>query len=385
MSTVLLVTVDLGGNIPPAIGIAAELARRGHRVVVHADPAVRARAVAAGCDFRPADGVSYDPLVARGTVRTLREITRLFGDRSRGRSAVEAARSVGADVVLVDALLLGAAAEVEAAGLPTVLLGHTTWEYLRRNFGPGPVDALLRMRGAAPMPIVEAAARILLLTDGTLDPAEPLPGNAVRVGAVLQDGDAASAPTEPPTVLVSLSSIWYPGMGEALQRVLDGLAPLPVRLEVTTGRTIAADRLRIPGNAVVHAFADHAPLLATASAVVGHGGHATTTRALAHGVPILVLPMHPMLDQPMIGRAVAASGAGLTLPKSAPPEAIRTAVERLLGEPAFARSAARVGAVLRAHDGAVAGADEIERVAAQSRPVRLQASSDSPPPLSSSK
>jgi UDP:flavonoid glycosyltransferase YjiC (YdhE family) len=378
MSTVLLVTVDLGGNVPPAIGIAAELARRGHRVVVHGDPAVRPRAVAAGCEFQQADGVSYDPLVARGTVRTLREITRLFADRSRGRSAVEAARSVGADVVLVDALLLGAAAEVEAAGLPTVLLGHTTWEYLRRNFGPGPVGALLRMRGAAPMPIVEAAARILLLTDGSLDPAERLPGNAVRVGAVLQDGDAASVPGEPPTVLVSLSSIWYPGMRVVLQRVLDGLAPLPVRLEVTTGRALTADQLRVPTNAVVHAFADHAPLLAAASAVVGHGGHATTTRALAHGVPILVLPMHPMLDQPMIGRAVAASGVGLTLPKSARPDAIRKAVERLLGDPAFARAAGRLGAGLRARDGAVAGADEVERVVAQSRPVRLQASSDSP-------
>ncbi len=384
MSTVLLVTVDLGGNIPPAIGIAAELARRGHRVVVHADEPVRARAAAAGCDFRRADGVAYDPLIARGTVRTLREITRLFADRSRGRSAVEAARSVGADVVLVDALLLGAAAELEAAGLPTVLLGHTTWEYLRRSFGPGPVGALLRMRGASPLPIVDRAARVLLLTDGSLDPADPLPRNAVRVGAVLQDRDAASTPGEPPTVLVSLSSIWYPGMREVLQRVLDGLAPLPVHLEVTTGRTIAPDELRVPANAVVQPFTDHAPLLAAASAVVGHGGHSTTTRALEHGVPILVLPMHPMLDQPMIGRAVAASGAGLTLRKSASPAAIRDAVERLLRDPAFARAAGRLGAALRGHDGAVAGADEIERVAAQSRPVGLQASSDSPP-LSSSK
>jgi UDP:flavonoid glycosyltransferase YjiC (YdhE family) len=385
MSTVLLVTVDLGGNIPPAIGIAAELARRGHRVVVHADEAVRARAAAAGCEFLPAEGVAYDPLVARGTIRTLREITRLFADRGRGRSAVDAARTVGADVVLVDALLLGAAAEVEAAGLPTVLLGHTTWEYLRHNFGGGPVTALLRMRGAAPMPIVERATRILLLTDRSLDPADPLPGNAVRVGAVLQDHDAASAAAEPPTVLVSLSSIWYPGMREALQRVLDGLAPLPVRLEVTTGRTISREGLRVPPNATVHAFADHAPLLAGASAVVGHGGHATTARALAHGVPILVLPMHPMLDQPMIGRAVAAAGAGLTLRKSAAPDAIRGAVQRLLDDPAFAAAARRIGARLRAEDGAVAGADEVELVVAQSRPVRLHASSDSPPPLSSSK
>ncbi len=32
MANILFVTADLGGNVPPAIGIAAELRRRGHRV-----------------------------------------------------------------------------------------------------------------------------------------------------------------------------------------------------------------------------------------------------------------------------------------------------------------------------------------------------------------
>jgi UDP:flavonoid glycosyltransferase YjiC (YdhE family) len=41
-------------------------------------------------------------------------------------------------------------------------------------------------------------------------------------------------------------------------------------------------------------------------------------------------------------------------------------VQRLLDDPSFARAASRIGAELRARDGAVAGADEIERVAAHS-------------------
>ncbi|HEY8317967.1 MAG TPA: nucleotide disphospho-sugar-binding domain-containing protein [Amnibacterium sp.] len=369
MSTVLVVTVDLGGNVPPVLGVAAELARRGHRVVLHADEAVRSRAADAGCELLVAEGAEYDPLLARGTVRTLRDITRLFADRARGHSVVAAARTLGADVVLVDALLTGTAAEVEAAGLPTVLLGHTTWEYLRRSWGGGPVTAALRLRGAAPMPVLDRADRLLLLTGGGLDPAAPLPGNALRVGAVLQEPAPAAAPTTPPTVLVSLSSIWYPGMQETLQRVLDGLGPLAIRVEVTTGRTIRPAAMRAPANAVLHEYADHAPLLARASAVVGHGGHATTVRALAHGVPVLVLPMHPMLDQPMIGRAVAASGAGLTLPKTAAPAAIGAAVERLLAEPSFAATAREIAADLQAQDGAAPAADEVERIAARAHPV----------------
>src|SRR5947209_9777918 len=104
MATVLVVTVDLGGNVPPLIGLAAELARRGHRVVLHADEAVRGRAAAAGCGFVLGEGAAYDPLRPRSAVRTLREISRLFADRRRGRSAVAAARELGADVVLVDVL-----------------------------------------------------------------------------------------------------------------------------------------------------------------------------------------------------------------------------------------------------------------------------------------
>jgi MGT family glycosyltransferase len=187
-------------------------------------------------------------------------------------------------------------------------------------------------------------------------------------------------------VLVSLSSIYYPGQERVLQTVLDGLAELPVDVVVTTGRAVDPSALRAPANATVRGFVDHAELLPEAALVVGHGGQATTVRALAHGVPTLVIPMHPMLDQPMIGRALAAAGAGLTLPKTAPAAAIRHAVERLLHEPAFAHAAGRIGEELRAQNGAAAGADEIERLLPQSRPVRLQASSDSPPPsLPSSK
>lgn len=152
-------------------------------------------------------------------------------------------------------------------------------------------------------------------------------------------------------------------MRQVLQRVLDGLGDLPVHLEVTTGRTITPDQLRAPANATLRGFADHAPLLATASAAVGHGGHATVVRALANGVPMLVLPMHPMLDQPMLGRALAASGAGLVLPKRASASAIRDAVQRLLEDPSFAATARTIAADLTAHDGATRAADEVEAVA----------------------
>ena len=47
----LMAVIDGGGTLPPAMGLAAELVRRGHVVGVLADPTVEQSAKAAGCEF----------------------------------------------------------------------------------------------------------------------------------------------------------------------------------------------------------------------------------------------------------------------------------------------------------------------------------------------
>jgi UDP:flavonoid glycosyltransferase YjiC (YdhE family) len=104
-----------------------------------------------------------------------------------------------------------------------------------------------------------------------------------------------------------------------------------------------------------------------ASVVVGHGGHSTTFAALAHDLPLVVMPMHPMLDQPMVGRAVARAGAAIVLPRTATPAAIAKAVGSLLAPSAARDAAAHIGARIRATDAAGAGADRLELLAAANR------------------
>jgi UDP:flavonoid glycosyltransferase YjiC (YdhE family) len=104
--------------------------------------------------------------------------------------------------------------------------------------------------------------------------------------------------------------------------------------------------------------------MSTASLLVGHGGHATTLRALSHDLPVLVVPLHPMLDQKVIGRAVAATGAARVLPTKAGPQAIRAAVRALLADDAAQAAAATCGARIRAQDGAAEAVMEIEAVLA---------------------
>src|SRR3712207_4340288 len=49
----LVSLLDAGGTVPPTIGLAAELVRRGHRVHLLGDPTVEPAAQSAGCTFSP--------------------------------------------------------------------------------------------------------------------------------------------------------------------------------------------------------------------------------------------------------------------------------------------------------------------------------------------
>jgi MGT family glycosyltransferase len=138
----------------------------------------------------------------------------------------------------------------------------------------------------------------------------------------------------------------------------DALDGLPIRGTVTTG-AVPPGALRIPPNVEAHDYVPHDEILPSASLIVGHGGHSTTMRALAHGVPLLILPMHRILDQLTVGKAVAAAGAGRVLPKTAPADEIRGAVQALLQDPSYRRAAEVIGARLRSHNGAIAAADEL--------------------------
>jgi UDP:flavonoid glycosyltransferase YjiC (YdhE family) len=82
------------------------------------------------------------------------------------------------------------------------------------------------------------------------------------------------------------------------------------------------------------------------SLVVTHGGHGTVSRALWHGLPLLVMPMGR--DQDDIALRVIAHGAGLTLPPNASEPDIAAALQRLIREPHFTVAARALGEAIAA-------------------------------------
>ena len=161
-------------------------------------------------------------------------------------------------------------------------------------------------------------------------------------------------------MLVSLSTFGYAGMRERLQDALDGCAGLGARLVVTTGPHVDPSWLRVPAGVEVHRFVPHDEVMARASVVVGHGGHGTAMRALAHDAPVVVLPMDPRADHLMVGRSLEQAGAGRVVPARGGPAAIGDAVGALLADGPHRATAARLGAQVRSSPGAAGAADALE-------------------------
>jgi UDP:flavonoid glycosyltransferase YjiC (YdhE family) len=93
---------------------------------------------------------------------------------------------------------------------------------------------------------------------------------------------------------------------------------------------------------------------------VGHGGHGTTMQALAHDLPVVVVPMDRHTDQPMVGRSVEEAGAGRVVSKKATSGQLGPVLAELLADGPHRAEAARLGAAIRALPGATRGADAVE-------------------------
>ncbi|SFR93257.1 glycosyltransferase, MGT family [Microbacterium sp. cf046] len=376
MSTIAIVTVAAGGNVPPAISIGRELIADGHRVHVLGQEDQRVRFETAGFEFTPVASLEFwgDRRTKSSVLETVRHAARLAAGRDLRQEVAEKLALVAPRAVLIDALMPIAVLAAQDAGVPSAVLFHTYYKYWVSNLHAGPVGWLARARGVNMRRTWESADAQLVTSESDFDPAArdlDLSRRPIWVGATTS-GTASAPPSGTPLVLVSLSSTWMPGQTDTYQRIITALGGLPVRGLVTLGG-VAPDRvLTVPANVEVRDFARHDEIMPTASLVVGHGGHATTFTALAHGKPLLILPMHPLMDQPMVGASVVDAGVGLMLKRTATSDEITSAVERLLADTAIAQSARAIGNRLRETRAARAAADRLLELGSTGRAEQPQ-------------
>ena len=124
----LIVGWDGGGNLPPLLGLSRMLIASGHRVRALVWGSSPARVEAAGCEYIPIEGPTFD-LEARSWERQADDS--LFVGRAIADLVLEQARRWPADAVVVDCWLRSALCGAEATGLPTAALVHVQRAFLQ--------------------------------------------------------------------------------------------------------------------------------------------------------------------------------------------------------------------------------------------------------------
>ncbi|MDL9979603.1 glycosyltransferase [Microbacterium sp. ASV49] len=362
MGKILFVTWDGGGNRVPTSAIARELGRRGHdvRVLGHDSQAGDYQGIRV--TFVPYPSLPGFRLDASGT-----GLYRLFTNRRMAEDTIALLTIQPADAVVVDCMLISVQDALDKRGIPFAILEHSLHDVMVKAFRTlglvlWPRYGVGRLRADA-RPIVAASIPSLLPFTAAAVPNDPRPGEVVFTGAMIP---AVAAAPPSPTVVVSLSTYRFPALVATWQQVLDAVDGLPARVVATLGPAIAPGELRVPASVELHDWMPHEELLRDASLVVGHGGHGTTLAALAHGVPLLILPLDGMSDQPKVGAEIQRAGLGRRLPRRSSASEIRGAIDRLLVDEGVHDAAQRLGASIRTMNGPARGAHAVEAVA---RPV----------------
>jgi UDP:flavonoid glycosyltransferase YjiC (YdhE family) len=380
------------GHAFPAIALARALAERGHEVVVETWRRWQQAVEGCGLEFAAAEQYKVFPPPRPGS--------------ADGASAAQAARALlpfidqwRPDAVVSDVLTVAPALAAEAAGVRRATLIPHPYPVHQKGepffaFGLLPSrTAVGRLAWRAWLPVLETGLRrgrrelngqraalglapldrfhgglseelVLVATFPQLEYPRRWSSEVHVTGPMefeLPFPDIELPPGDAPLVLLAPSTAKDPEC-RLVRTALAALADEPVRVVATTNGAEPDRPVEVPGNAVLVEWLSYSQMMPEAALVICHGGHGTMVRALGAGVPVLCCPVAGDMNENAI--RVAWAGAGLSLPwRFSRPAPLRWAARRILGDLTFTRRAAELAAWRRENDGALRGAELVERFA----------------------
>jgi UDP:flavonoid glycosyltransferase YjiC (YdhE family) len=359
---VLIVSWGGGGNLPPLLAAGELLAARDLRVRVLASAATRQPAVDAGFDV-----VGYlrapDPKMDTAFEQQAAQLMAIAAGPEIALDVRDAVAELQPELMIVDCMLPAGIAAGESTGTPTVSLVHFPYGLARtqmlRGAGAWTTDRAqlnITRSGLGLEPATddlaawESAELLLVTVPKWFDLTTDYPANVLHAGplGVTRTAHEGGTSEGRPLVLLSFSTTVMHGQEAIIQRVCDAIDGQAVDAILTLGPAVSAEAIRTPNNIETVPYADHDQLLPRCEAVVTHGGLGTTLRALAHGKPLLLLPLGR--DQQFNAGRVVEFGAGTCLPVEASPSDIAFALVELLAEPRYSDAADAAAAAIAADE-----------------------------------
>jgi UDP:flavonoid glycosyltransferase YjiC (YdhE family) len=393
----ILFTFEGGaGHFNPLVPIARAAEAAGHTVAVACAPMRRTIVELAGFDMFPAGidvGGTPETAVMEAHYESIPSISEreayLLREGFAGWYAQAKARDIPAicaewqpDLLVRDEIDFGSAAAAEHMELPHASVTvDATGAFVRHDLITGPLNRLRAKHGLPPDPDLAMLSRYLVfspLPARFRDPAFPLPATAhpLRLLPAPAAEDtlpawAVSLPRTPeaPTVYFSLGTAFGSTMRDVYTRVVEGLRALPITLIVTMGgRLDPASFGEQPAHVHIERYLPQTLLLPHCDLFVSHGGSGGVMEALAHGVPLALIPLNA--DQPLNAARCQALGLGRIIgDQDISAEQARAAVVAMLATPGYRQAAGAMRDEMNELPGADHAVELLERLARERRPI----------------
>lgn len=421
----LLCSMPATGHVGPLLVVAQELQRRGWRVRLLTGSRYQRMVEQAGILFLPLpaeadtlDGIGADER-DRGLATINRGVERAFVDPAAPAAAAleQILRDEPADVVLHDMTFLGvqtlfartrsqrpltvmcgigpagfSSRDTAPYGLGITPLRHPRLNRLRNGVLGVTAKTVLRpvhrsldlfLAGVGAPPLngaffMDVLSRSDLLAQFTVQEFEYARRDAPE--ALRFYGPMASAAAHPvaapewfddldpalPLVHVTQGTVANTDYTEVIEPTLTALADLPVQVAVTTGGRDVETLPALPDNAFAASYLPYDDLLARTSVLVTNGGYGGLHHAMRHGVPIVIAGDSE--DKVETSARVQHARVGVNLRTGRPtPDAVRTAVQRILADDGYAARARRIGDAIAVAPGAPGLVDDVEKLLAARR------------------
>ena len=349
------------GHFIPLIPIARAAEQAGHVVAFGGQAALlasveRARFTAfdtADATFR--DDRARSPLLKLDMEREYRAVREGYAGRIARRRApaiLDLCARWKPDLLVCDEMDFGAMVAAEHVGvLHASVSVIATGGLTPRDLIAEPLNVLRAEHGLPVDPDLAMLSRHLVISPFPPTLRDPAFAPPPTLRAFRPAGDGPEAPVIPdwlarlplgPTVYLTLGTVFNVESGDLFGRLLQGLARLPINLIVTVGSQIDPEELGPqPANVRIERFIDQWALLPRCDLVVSHAGSGTVVGALAHGLPMVLLPMGA--DQPLNAKRCATLGVARVLdPIEATPGQIEEAADALLADAGPRRAAERI-------------------------------------------
>lgn len=386
MANIVFFNIPAAGHVNPTLGVLAELAKRGHRVVAYNYEEYRAKIERTGVEFRAYPPIEeYDIVIANMNRGDFAFNARMLLQASERvlPGLLDELRRDRPDLIMYDSLAAWGRWASEILGVPGVA-SITTFVLTPSSMPRMPLGQTLRfarniVRQLPPYMRVRSRLRRykirdlglltalmntgplnLVFTSREIQPnGEALGSEYVFVGAsIAERNDTLDIPLDGrPLIYVSLGTLAV-GSREFFQQVFVALGDLPVQVVVSTGRQTDLAGLTVPENVTLRPHVAQLEILKHAAVFITHAGLNSVHEGLCFGVPMLLVPQQ--MEQLVTALQIEKLGAGIMLPKTADASEMTASVQRLLATPDFKLAAARAGESLHAAGGAEAAADAIE-------------------------